>query len=88
MAGEHAGQMVMGYQGVDQAETGGPTAASTVFQLPPVFADDILYIHDIRLHVYTYIYIHTYIYIYIYVYTMNIYTQVTWSRFKCYVCIP
>ena len=63
-------QMVMGYQGVDQAETSGPAAASAVLQPLPTFADDILYIHDIRLHVYIYTYIHTYIYkcIYIYMY--------------------
>ena len=59
-------QMVMGYQGVDQAETGGPVAASAVLQPLPAFVDDILYIHDIRLHVYIYIYIHTYMYIYMY----------------------
>jgi len=44
-------QMVMGYQGVDQAETGGAAAASAVLQPLPAFAD----IHDIRLHVYIYI---------------------------------
>jgi len=61
VAGEHAGQIVMGYQGVEQAETGGPAAASTVLQPLPAFADDIVYIHDIRLHVYINIYIHIYI---------------------------
>ena len=39
----------------------------------------------VYMYTYTYTYIHAFIYIYIY--TMNIYTQVTWSRFKCYVCI-
>ena len=64
---EHAGQMMMRYQGVGQTETGGPAVASPVFQPLPVFADDIIYIHDIRLHVYIYIYIHTYMHI-IYIY--------------------
>jgi len=32
-------QMVMGYQGVDQAETGGPAAASAVLQPLPAFVD-------------------------------------------------
>jgi len=67
MAGEHASQIVMGCQGVDQAETGGPAVASAVLQPLPAFADDTLYIHDIRLHVYIYIYIHTYMHI-IYIY--------------------
>ena len=31
-------QMVMEFQGVDQAETGGPAAASAVLQPLPVFA--------------------------------------------------
>jgi len=31
-------QMVMGYQGVDQAETGGPVASSAVLQPLPAFA--------------------------------------------------
>ena len=35
----------------------------------------------------TYTYIHWYD-ICIYIYTINIYTQVTWSRFKCCVLIP
>ena len=60
-------QMVMRHQGVDQAETGGPAAASAILQPLSDFTDDILHIHDIRLHVYIYIYIHTYIYIYIYI---------------------
>ena len=55
---------------------------------PYKYIHDILYIHDTRLHVYIYPYIHTYIYMYTYIYTINIYTQVTWSRFKWYVCIP
>jgi len=88
MAGEHAGPDGDGIQRVDQAEKGGPAAASAVLQPLPAFADDTLYIHDIRLHVYIYIHIQTYIYIYIYIYTTNIDTQITWSRFKCYVCIP
>jgi len=32
-------QKVMRYQGVDQAETGGPAAASAVLQLLPAFVD-------------------------------------------------
>jgi hypothetical protein len=70
VAGEHAGPEGDEIQGVDQAEKGGPAAASAVLQPLPAFADDILYIHDIRLHVYIYTYIHTYIYkcIYIYMY--------------------
>jgi len=64
VAGEHAGPDGVGIQGVDQAEKGGPAAASAVLQPLPAFADDTLYIHEIRLHAYIYIYIHTYIYIY------------------------
>jgi len=68
VAGERAGPDGDGIQGVDQAEKGGPAAASAVLQPLPAFADDILYIHDIRLHVYIYIYIHKQIYIYMYIY--------------------
>jgi len=67
-------QMVMGYQGVDQVETGGPSTARVVLQFLPTFVDDILYIHDIRLHVYIYIYIHTYTLIYIYIYYNYLHT--------------
>ena len=42
MAGKHAGHIVMGYQGVDQAETGGPASASADLQPLPAFVDDIL----------------------------------------------
>ena len=61
MAGEQAGQMVMGFQRVDQTETGGPAVASAVLQPLQALVDDIPYIHDKRLHVYINIYIHTYI---------------------------
>jgi len=76
---------------VDQAETGGPAAASAVLQLLPAFVDDILYIHDIRLHVYIYIYIHTYIYIYIYIYIYYEYLHtghmVTFQMLRLYTLI-
>ena len=82
-------QMVMGYQRVDQAEMGGPAAASAVLQPLPAFADDILYIHDIRFHVYMYIYIHTYIYKYIYTYYQYLRTchMVTFQMLRLYTLI-
>jgi len=89
-------QMVMEIQGVDQAETGGPVAVSTILQPLPAFAAAerrvniymtyYIYMTYVYMYTYTHTYIHTFIYIYIY--TINIYTQVTWSRFKCYVRIP
>ena len=81
-------QMVVGYQGVDQAETGGPAAASAVLQPLPAFVDDILYIYMTYVYIYTYTYTYLHTFIYIYIYTINIYTLVRWSRFKCYACIP
>jgi len=79
----------MGYQGVDQTETGGPAAASAVFQPLPFFADDILYIHDIRLHVYIYIYIYIHTFIYIYIYYRYLYTghMVTFQMLRLYTFI-
>ena len=89
MAGKHAGQIVKGYQGVDQAETGGLAAASAVLQPLPAFVDDILYIHGIRLHVYIYIYIHTHIYIYVYIYYRYLHTRhmVTFQMLRSYTFI-
>ena len=68
VAGEHAGPDGDGISRSGRSWDGGPAAASAVLQPLPAFADDILYVHDMLLHVYIYIYIHTYIYIYIYIY--------------------
>jgi len=53
------------------------------------YIHDILYIHNIRLHVYIYVYIHTYIYTYIYIQYDNLHTghMVTFQMSRLYTLL-
>jgi hypothetical protein len=53
------------------------------------YIHDILYIHDIRLHLYIYIYIYIHLYIYIYMYYNYLHTghMVTFQMLRLYTLI-